>query len=107
MDIRGTYNEEKGARWNPKAFLMMNNLKFLRINDIDHVPVHLPDELRILNWRKFPAKFLPSTFQLDELIQLFLQQSNIEQLWIERKVIVLLCILTTLHLNFNKWTLGM
>ena len=95
------YNKEKEARWNPEAFLKMYNLKYLRITGIYHFPTHLPDDLKILEWNKCPSKSLPTSFQLDELIQLCLPKSQVERLWIGRKVIVLLSILPTLLLNFK------
>ena len=85
-----------------EAISQIYNLRFLRIDDDFHVPQHLPNSLRVLSWSHYPSKSLPSTFQLDELVLLCLQSSKIEQLWIGIKVIVLLSILTTLHLNFNK-----
>ena len=94
--------EKQAATWNPDAFLKMYNLRFLEVNYIYHVPTHLPGDLRILDWRGYLSKSLPSSFQSDKLVRLCLQFSNIEQLWIGRKVIVLLIILTTLHLNLNK-----
>ena len=103
MYIFCNYNgKKKGACWNPEAFLNMYNHKFLRIDSIFHGPQHLPNSLRILDWMYYSSKSLPSTFLLDELVLVCLQQSNIEQLWIGRKVILLLSILTTLHWNFNK-----
>ena len=74
----------------------MSNLKFLRLNDIGYVPLHFPDDLRILDWSNFPSKSLPSSFQLDELVQLYLIESKIEQLWIGIKVIVFLSFLIQL-----------
>ena len=94
--------EEQGATWNPDAFLKMYNLRFLEVDNICYVPTHLPGDLRVLHWVGYPLKSLPSSFQSDELVQLCMQEGNIEQLWIGRKVIVLLIILTTLHLNLNK-----
>ena len=119
MDIRGNYFlKEQEATWNPDAFLKMYNLRFLEVYGIDHVPTHLPGDLRILHWAGYPSKSLPSSFQSDKLVRLFLPESQIEQLWIGikvsvllnilkqlwlgRKVIVLLSILVTLHLNLNK-----
>ena len=90
MDISTTYNEQKDARWNPEAFLKMENLKFLRIYGILHVPTHLPNNLRILDWIFYPSKSLQSSFQLGELVQLCLQQSKIKQLWRGIKVSILL-----------------
>ena len=62
MGISTTYNEQKDARWNPEAFLKMENLKFLRIFGFLHVPSHLPNDLRILDWTLYPSKSLPSSF---------------------------------------------
>ena len=91
MSIRGNFHlEEQGATWNLDAISKMYNLKFLEVNSINHVPTHLPDDLRILDWTDYPSKSLPSSFQLDELVQLCLHWSKIEQLWIGIKVSVLL-----------------
>ena len=108
MSIRGNFDlEEKGATWNPDAFLKMYNLKFLEVNSINRVPTHLPDDLGILDWTYYPSKSLPSSFQLDELVQLSLRRSKIEQVWIGIKVSVFLKYpLPTLLLNHNKLTVG-
>ena len=106
MHILCNYDEDedevKETCWSPEAISQMYNLKFLRIDGIFHDPQHLPNSLRVLCWRYYPSNSLPSTFQPDELVMLCLPKSRIEQLWIGIKVIVLLSILTTLHLNFNK-----
>ncbi|KAL4597629.1 hypothetical protein ACB092_11G002900 [Castanea dentata] len=81
MDIVSTCNEQQDGRWNPGAFLKMDNLKFLRIDGTLYVPTHLPNDLRILEWISYPSESLLSSFQLDELVQLCLQQSKIQQLW--------------------------
>ena len=106
MQILHDYDDDedelKETSWSPKAISQMYNLKFLRIDGIFHDPQHLPNSLRVLCWNYYPSNSLPSTIQLDELVMLWLPQSKIEQLWIGTKVIVLLSILTTLHLTFNK-----
>ena len=66
--------------WNPDALLNMYNLKFLIVHCIGYVPTHLPNDLRILDWTGYPSNSLPSSFQLDELVQLSLQWCNIERL---------------------------
>ena len=97
MDIRGGYLlEEQRATWNPDALLKMYNLKFLKVNHINYVPTHLLEDLRILVWTHYALKSLPSSFQLDELVQLSLQCSKIDQLWIGIKVSVFLSILRQL-----------
>ena len=69
----------------------MDSLRFLRIRNVclQHGPKCLPNDLRILDWSNYPSKSLPSSFQLDELGQLCLQHSKIEQLSIRIKVDVL------------------
>ena len=97
MHISSTYDEQEEACRNSEAFLKMYNLKFLKVDSIFLDPQHLPMFLRILDWKNYSSKSLPSTFQLDELVLLYLKYSNIERLWIGKKVILLLSILTTLH----------
>ncbi|XP_030949543.1 TMV resistance protein N-like isoform X2 [Quercus lobata] len=91
MDIRGaeacwrgfTFSEkQKRPLWNPNAFSKMSNLKFLRVRNVfpQHVPNHLPNSLRYLEWSGYPAKSLPC-FQPNELVQLHLPHSKIEFLW--------------------------
>nr|XP_023923533.1 TMV resistance protein N-like [Quercus suber] len=75
-------DEVKETCWSPEAISQMHNLKFLRIDGIFHVPQHLPNSLRVLSWRYYPSNSLPSTFQLDELVQLCLPNSRIKKLWI-------------------------
>ena len=96
MYIKGFICDERRATWNPNAFLKMYNLKFLKVDYIKYVPTHLPVDLRILEWNSYASKSLPSSFQLDELVQLSLQWSKIEQLWIGIKVSVFLSILLQL-----------
>ena len=115
MSIMGSgLSGEQEATWNPDAFLKMYNLRFLEISWMSYyVPTHLPGDLRILDWDRYPLKSLPSSFQLDKLVRLCLRGSQIEQLgigikvsvllnilkqlWIGRKVILLLSSLTTLN----------
>uniref|UniRef100_A0A7N2M287 Disease resistance protein n=1 Tax=Quercus lobata TaxID=97700 RepID=A0A7N2M287_QUELO len=91
MDIVSTYNEQQVVCYNPEAFSKMDNLKYLRIYGILRVPTHLPNDLRILDWILYPSKYLQSSFQLVELVQLCLQQSKIEQLWTGIKELSLDC----------------
>ena len=96
-----TCNEQQDGSWNPKAFLKMKKLKFLRIYGTLYVPTHLPNDLKILDWISYPSKSLPSSFQLDELVQLRLQQSKIQRLWKGIKVSVLLSILLKLFFKIT------
>ena len=101
MDIASTCNEQQDGCWNPKAFLKMNKLKFLRIYGTLPVPTQLPNDLRVLDWESYHSKSLPSSFQLDELVRLCLQQSKIQQLWTGIKVSVLLSILLKLFFKIT------
>ena len=97
MSISGhSWLAKRGEAWNLDAFSKMYNLKFLRVGYIACVPTHLPNDLRILDWTGYPSKSLPSSFQSNELVQLCLHYSSIEQLWIGIKVSVFLSILKQL-----------
>ena len=92
------------AHWNLEAFPKMPNLKLLIIHGVQllHGPKNLPNKLRILDWSEYPSKSLPSDFQPDELVELHLLHSKIEQLWKGIKVRLLYQYSdTTLFLNFN------
>ncbi|XWS10476.1 hypothetical protein CRYUN_Cryun39dG0082900 [Craigia yunnanensis] len=77
------------------AFLKMKKLRLLRVfyplnfhylsNDF-YLPnscdlKYLSNELRLLNWRGYPFRSLPSSFQPDNLVALLIPNSRIEQLW--------------------------
>ena len=57
--------EPKNVKWNPKAFSKMRNLKLLKICGVQlmHDLKHLPNSLRVLDWREYPSKPLTSSFQ--------------------------------------------
>ncbi|XP_030934471.1 disease resistance protein RRS1-like [Quercus lobata] len=69
--------------WNPEAFSKLQYLKLLKIcgvhltNDLKH----LPNSLRFLDWKGYPSKSLPSSFQSNELVELCMCCSHIERLW--------------------------
>ncbi|XP_030934007.1 TMV resistance protein N-like isoform X1 [Quercus lobata] len=91
----------KGAHWNPESFSKMNRLKLLIIEDpyLMYEPKNLPNGLRYLNWCGYPSKSLPTSFQPDELIELHMCFSNIEQLWTGAKSWEMLKKLTVLNLK--------
>ncbi|KAM5551803.1 hypothetical protein ABKV19_026584 [Rosa sericea] len=71
------------AHWKPEAFSNLSQLSLLHIRNVD-----LPDgltclsnSLRLLEWTGYPLRSLPQNFEADELIELNLCHSNIEQLW--------------------------
>nr|XP_023885354.1 disease resistance protein RPS6-like [Quercus suber] len=75
--------KSKEAYWNPESFSKMHNLKLLIIRNVQllHEPKHLPIGLRFLEWKGYPSKSLPSNFQSNELVELYMCGSYIEQLW--------------------------
>ncbi|KAL4625122.1 hypothetical protein ACB092_05G001300 [Castanea dentata] len=75
--------ESKDAYWNPNSFSKMHHLKLLRISNVQllHEPKHLPISLRFLEWSGYPSKSLPLNFQSNELVELHMCGSCIEQLW--------------------------
>uniref|UniRef100_A0A6N2MA84 TIR domain-containing protein n=1 Tax=Salix viminalis TaxID=40686 RepID=A0A6N2MA84_SALVM len=80
----------KEAQWSMKAFSKMTKLRLLKIHNVDvsEGPEYLSNELRFLEWHAYPSKSLPACFQPDELVELYMSCSSIEQLWYERKISV-------------------
>ena len=46
----------------------------------------LPEKLRYLHWHGYPLKTLPFDFELENLIELRLPYSKVEQIWEGKKV---------------------
>ncbi|XVF70289.1 hypothetical protein PTKIN_Ptkin11bG0149300 [Pterospermum kingtungense] len=70
------------------AFLKMKKLRLLRVLSLPnaHDLKYLSNELRLFEWHGYPLKFLPSSFQPDNLVALLLPYSYIEQLWKDNRV---------------------
>ncbi|XP_024197650.1 disease resistance protein RUN1-like [Rosa chinensis] len=71
------------AHWNPEAFSNLSQLSLLHILNAD-LPkglTCLSNSLRLLEWTGYPLRSLPQNFEADELVELNLCHSNIEQLW--------------------------
>ncbi|KDP42288.1 hypothetical protein JCGZ_01612 [Jatropha curcas] len=67
-----------------KTFTKMPNLRFLGINAKWILPDgldFLPEQLRYLSWHFYPLKSLPLKFCPNNLVQLRLPYSQLEQLW--------------------------
>ncbi|KAH9726995.1 Disease resistance-like protein DSC1 [Citrus sinensis] len=85
---------------NPQAFVNMSNLRLLKFympkhNDIpimssklhlDQGLEYLPEELRYLHWHEYSLKMLPFDFEPENLIELNLPYSKVEQIWKGEKV---------------------
>ncbi|KAK9200671.1 hypothetical protein WN944_015869 [Citrus x changshan-huyou] len=84
---------------NPRAFANMCNLRLLRfyMPEYNCVPImsskvhldqgleYLPEELRYLHWHQYPLKTLPFDFEPENLIELNLPYSKVEQIWEGKK----------------------
>ncbi|KAF8093263.1 hypothetical protein N665_0385s0012 [Sinapis alba] len=72
-----------------RAFEGMSRLQFLRFyNDYNDNKLilprglnTLPRKLKLLQWHKFPMKFLPCKFRAEFLVNLKMQNSHLEKLW--------------------------
>ncbi|KAH1084116.1 hypothetical protein J1N35_023877 [Gossypium stocksii] len=65
------------------TFSKMKNLRLLKVlclSNCDDLK-YLSDELRLLDWKRCPLRYLPSSFQPDNLVALLLPYSHIEQPW--------------------------
>ncbi|KAG6737775.1 hypothetical protein POTOM_059305 [Populus tomentosa] len=65
----------------------MSRLRLLRIRNacFDSGPEYLSNELRFLEWRYYPSKSLPSSFQPENLVEVHLCYSNLRQLRLGNK----------------------
>ncbi|KAG5227069.1 TMV resistance protein [Salix suchowensis] len=80
----------KEARWNMEGFSEMSKLRLLKINNVllSKGPQDLSNKLRFLEWHFYPSKSLPTGVQVDELVELHMPNSSIEQLWYGHKMAV-------------------
>ncbi|KAJ6884520.1 hypothetical protein NC652_031504 [Populus alba x Populus x berolinensis] len=80
----------KEAPWNMTAFSKMTKLRLLKIHNVDlsEGPEYLSNELRFLEWHAYPSMSLPACFRPDELVELYMSCSSIEQLWYGCKILV-------------------
>ncbi|KAJ8746837.1 hypothetical protein K2173_003843 [Erythroxylum novogranatense] len=103
--LRGS--ELEVGRLNSNPFLKMTKLRLLKFEklSLSHGLEYLSSELRYLEWPEYPFKYLPSTFQLDRLVELRMQNSRIEQFWKKSKPLEMLRIIDLSHsLNLTKIT---
>ena len=100
MGELGELQKSVKAHWNLDAFSMLPNLKLLIIHGVHllYGPKHRSNGLRYLDWSGYPSKSLPSSFQLDELVELCMCHSKIVRLWKGIK----LTLLFKYSYSFNK-----
>jgi hypothetical protein len=74
----------KDAQWNMEAFSKMSKLRLLKIDNVQlsEGPEDLSNKLRFC----IPSKSLLAGLQVDELVELHMANSSIEQLWYGCKV---------------------
>ncbi|KAH9782173.1 Disease resistance-like protein DSC1 [Citrus sinensis] len=82
-----------------KAFSLMTNLRLLKISNVQ-LPEgleYLSNELRLLDWHRYPLKSLPSNLQLDKTVDFKMCYSRIEELWKGIKPLNMLRVLKLSH----------
>ncbi|XP_042480481.1 disease resistance protein RUN1-like [Macadamia integrifolia] len=85
-----------------KAFKNMHKLRVLQINYLQLMGSYelLSKELRWLCWHGFPLTSIPSSFNLDKLVDLDIQHSRIKLVWKEFKLLQNLKVLNLSHSSF-------
>ena len=71
--------EASKMKLEPKCLEKMKNLKFLIVSNVDICGGlnYLPNELRVLDWSRFPLSSLPSNFDPQKLIALNMPESRV------------------------------
>jgi hypothetical protein len=73
---------------NAEAFSEMKNLRLLKINNVK-LPEglnYLSSELHFIHWYGYPLASIPTSFELEKLVELHMHCSLIKQLWKGTKV---------------------
>lgn len=95
----------KELHLNPAAFKKMYNLRVLEIynsSSLDnkcsklYLPEglqSLPDTLGYLHWEGYPLKHFPSNFSPQNLVNIQMAHSQVEQLWSKGQVYILILVL--------------
>ncbi|KAH1084175.1 hypothetical protein J1N35_023936 [Gossypium stocksii] len=68
---------------NADTFSKMKKLRLLKVlclSNCDDLK-YISNELRLLDWTRYPLRYLPSSFQPDNIVVLLLTYSHIKQLW--------------------------
>ncbi|KAG8479612.1 hypothetical protein CXB51_029453 [Gossypium anomalum] len=83
MIIDNKRESSKMLNLSGKIFFKMKKLRLLKVlclSNCDDLK-YLSNELRLLDWKGYPLKLLPLSFQPNNLVALLLPYSCIEQLW--------------------------
>ncbi|KAK7380571.1 hypothetical protein VNO78_33085 [Psophocarpus tetragonolobus] len=78
MKLEGYNNMQ--VQWDGKAFKEMKNLRILIIENtiFSTGPMHLPNSLRVLDWRCYPSPSLPSDFNPKRVVILLMPESFLQ-----------------------------
>nr|WPT28606.1 WRKY19 [Diospyros kaki] len=82
-------HETKEISLSPDAFSEMNKLRLLKLSNVQ-LPNglnYLSNDLCLLDWDRYPLKYLPSNFLPDCLVKLKLSRSCLKQLWNGRRMV--------------------
>lgn len=98
--------EARELDMSPSAFEKMYNLRVLQICDTKYIYddkycklylsqglEFLPSTLSLLRWDGYPLKSLPSKFSPENLVELRMPYSKVEQLWTKEQVYMVILIL--------------
>ncbi|XP_058730516.1 disease resistance protein RUN1-like [Vicia villosa] len=94
-------NERDTETLMAEALSNMSRLRLLILKDVKFLGSlnNLSNQLRYVAWNGYPFMYLPSSFQPNQLVELILVDSNVEQLWEDKKD---LPNLRTLDLSYSK-----
>ncbi|KAM0066227.1 putative TIR domain, P-loop containing nucleoside triphosphate hydrolase [Helianthus debilis subsp. tardiflorus] len=85
----------------------MDNVCRYDLVKIDEVGQYFPNALRYLRWHSYPHGCLPKTFQANNLVELHMPNSIIEQLWVGGKVLKKLKSITLSRSKLKTLDLGL
>ncbi|KAK9290772.1 hypothetical protein L1049_008949 [Liquidambar formosana] len=89
----------KDLHFSAEAFAKMHKLRLLHLDSVDLTGdyEHISGELRWLCWHRFPLKFIPTRFHLENLVALDMCYSSLTQIWKETRVLYKLKFLNVSH----------
>lgn len=81
MEVK-QYNMEAFSKMKKQRLLKVHNVKF------SQGPVYLSNKLQFLEWHAdpYPSESLPSCFHANNLVELDMSYSSVNQFWHENKV---------------------
>lgn len=72
-----------------EALSKMSHLRLLILKEVKFAGNLgcLSNELRYVEWGRYPFKYLPACFQPNQLVELIMRHSSVKQLWKDKKVL--------------------